>query len=412
MDSVTRAISGLVVTEHELEVPLDHARPGGETITVFAREVADPDGRDRPFLLFLQGGPGFEATRPTGAPLSPGWLGRALKDHRVLLLDQRGTGRSTPVGTLPGITPEAQAAYLTHFRADAIVRDAELVREALGGERWSVLGQSFGGFTTLAYLSQAPGGVREAFFTGGLPPVGRHPDEVYRATYARVLERNRRYYARYPEDRARVLAVHERLAAQDVRLPAGDRLTGPRFRQAGYLLGQGTGAERLHHLVELPPDSPAFLHDVQEVIAFARNPIYAILHESSYADGGVTGWSAQRTLPDAYADAPELFTGEHVYPWLFEDMGALAPLRQAAGLLAAHEWPRLYDAEVLRANEVPAAAAIYVEDLYVERAFSEETAELVAGLRPWITNEYEHDALRVDGARVLDRLIDLARGRA
>ena len=56
---VTRRTPGLVLTEHELAVPLDHARPDGEQITVFAREVAEPDGRDRPFLVFLQGGPGL-----------------------------------------------------------------------------------------------------------------------------------------------------------------------------------------------------------------------------------------------------------------------------------------------------------------------------------------------------------------
>src|ERR687885_669459 len=89
---------GLVLTEHEVSVPLDHAAPDGERITVFAREVADPDGRERPFLVFLQGGPGFEAPRPTRVPSSPGWLDRALSEFRVLLLDQRGTGRSTPFG--------------------------------------------------------------------------------------------------------------------------------------------------------------------------------------------------------------------------------------------------------------------------------------------------------------------------
>src|SRR4051794_174913 len=134
---------GLVLTEHELEVPLDHAAPAGERITVFAREVADPDGLDRPFLVFLQGGPGFEANRPADSS-TPGWLPRALKDFRVLLLDQRGTGRSTPVGELPGRTPHEQADYLAHFRADSIVRDAEHIRDALGAGRWSILGQSFG----------------------------------------------------------------------------------------------------------------------------------------------------------------------------------------------------------------------------------------------------------------------------
>ena len=72
--------------------------------------------------------------------------------------------------------------------------------------------------------------------------------------------------------------------------------------------------------------------------------------------------------PGDFDEQPELFTGEHIFPWMFEDYGALAPAREAADELAAHEWPRLYDPEVLAANEVPIAAAIYTEDLYVERA--------------------------------------------
>ena len=50
--------------------------------------------------------------------------------------------------------------------------------------------------------------------------------------------------------------------------------------------------------------------------------------------------------------------------------------------------------------------------MYVERVFSEETAAWIRGARAWITNEYEHNGLRVDGSRILGRLIDLARGRA
>ena len=406
---VTRHVPGLVLTEHEVRVPLDHGDPDGPQLTVFAREVGDPDGRDRPFLLYLEGGPGTEAPRPARHPTSPGWLDRALQDFRVVLLDQRGTGRSTPVGAaaLAGRTPQEQAAYLTHFRADAIVRDAEALRAALGSPPWSVLGQSFGGFTLLTYLSLAPEGLREALFTGGLPPIGRHPDEVYRATFARVQERCRRYFERYPEDRARVVAAAELAPV----LASGDRLSHARLRQAGHLLGMSGGAERLHGILELPPGSPAFAHDI-EVPPFARNPIYAILHEASYADGHATRWSAQRTLPAAYAGDPALLTGEHVFPWMFEELGTLRPLREAAGLLAEHPWPRLYDADVLARNTVPAAAVIYAEDLYVERAFSEETAAAVRGLRPWVTSEYEHDGLRADGERILGRLLDLARGRA
>jgi pimeloyl-ACP methyl ester carboxylesterase len=410
LPEVRYRVPGATLTEREHSVPLDHTRPDGAHITVFTREVAAPDGADRPYLVFLQGGPGFEAVRPTSPPT--GWMKRAIEDYRVLLLDQRGTGRSTPVGAqIPGDSPEAQASYLTHFRADSIVRDAERIRQDLGIERWSVLGQSFGGFTSMTYLSIAPEGLREAFITGGLAPIGRLVDDVYGATYRRLIKANRRYFDRYPDDRARVGEILRRLETEEVRLPSGDRLTGRRFRQLGMWLGDSAGFEHLHHVVELPFGSLAFLHDAEAGVRFDRNPIYATLHESSYADGVVTRWSSHRLLPDEVVEEG-YFTAEHVYPWMWEDYGGLRAQRAAAELLAEQPWPALYDAERLRRNEVPVAATIYVNDLFVERDFAEETAAGIRGLRSWQTDEFEHNGLRADGERVLGRLIDLVRGRA
>jgi pimeloyl-ACP methyl ester carboxylesterase len=409
--TTTFKIPGLVLTDHVLQLPLDHGQPDGETIEVFAREVAAPEGRDRPFLVFLQGGPGFEAPRPTGNPRGPAFLDRALRDYRMLMLDQRGAGRSTPIGFVPG-TPAEQAEYLANFRADSIVRDCEVVREALGSPPWSVLGQSFGGMCVTSYLSLAPEGLREAFLTGGLPVLGPRIDDVYRVTYGIMLERCRRYYEQFPEDRERVRRLVAHLDAEDVRDPSGDRLTSRRLRTLGNKLGMSDGPEELHYVLERPVDSSAFLHDAGNTLSFTRNPIYAILHEAGWADGGATRWSAERLRPAVYDEQPELLTGEHVFPWLFEDLGALAPLREAAGLLAEREWPRLYDEDVLAANEVPAAAAVYTGDPYVPRVFSEETAPRVRGLRTWVTSEYEHNGLRADGDRILSRLIDLVRGRA
>src|SRR5262245_27410509 len=408
--TATYHVPGAILTEREHTVPLDHGAPDARTITVFTREVADPDGAERPYLLFLQGGPGFEATRPTSPP--SGWMKRALADYRVLLLDQRGTGRSTPVGAaIPGDTPQQQAEYLSHFRADAIVRDAELIRKELGVDRWSVLGQSFGGFASMTYLSIAPDGLREAFITGGLSPIGRPVDDIYGATYVRLVEKNRAYFERYPGDRARLRDILRRLDAEDVRLPAGDRLTTRRFRQLGLALGDSAGFENLHHLRELPFGSAAFLHDAEAGVRFGRNPLYATLHESSYADGVATRWSAARLLPDEIT-AEGYFTAEHVFPWMWDDYAALRPHKAVADLIAEHAWPRLYDADQLRRNTVPVAATIYVNDLYVERAFADETASAIRGLRAWVTNELEHNGLRADGERVLGKLIDLVRGRA
>ena len=63
-------------------------------------------------------------------------------------------------------------------------------------------------------------------------------------------------------------------------------------------------------------------------------------------------------------------------------------------------------------HTLQATRGLYLDDLYVPRELSEETAAQVRGLRAWRTDEYEHNGLRADGARILGRLLDLARGRA
>jgi hypothetical protein len=146
------------------------------------------------------------------------------------------------------------------------------------------------------------------------------------------------------------------------------------------------------------------------------------MHEASYAQGAPTRWSAQRIRaefgefdPAAALDGggPLLFTGEMIYPWMFETDPALRPLRGAADALAERAgWPALYDAARLAANEVPVAAAVYEGDMYVPAEFSLPTAQAIRGLKAWVTGEYEHDGLRVSDGAVLDRLIALSRGTA
>ncbi len=428
MRLTTHRLPGLVLTDHKFTVPLNHALPGGEQIAVFAREVvaADKERADVPWLVFFQGGPGYEAPRPAG---KTGWLKRALQEYRVLLLDQRGTGRSTAVNyqTLARFaTPQAQADYLKHFRADAIVQDAEWIRRELLGqdEPWSVLGQSYGGFCLVHYLSVAPAGLKEAILTGGLPPLDRSPDDVYRATYCRAIQRNRRYYDRYPDDAERSWQIADFLATQDVRLPNGDRLSPRRFQQLGASFGASTGFERVHYLIEEAFVNGAtgrelgysFLRGVEKAFDFETNPIYAILHESIYCQETASNWSAERVRAeypefDISPGSPVFFTGEMIYPWMFDEYKYLRPLKEAAHILATYDgWPRLYDAAALRASAVPCVAAMYYDDMYVERTLSEETAQTIQGIRLWVTNEYEHDGLRTKGEAVLNRLLGMLHG--
>jgi pimeloyl-ACP methyl ester carboxylesterase len=421
--------AGTVLTDRTFSVPLDHARPGGEQIEVFAREVVAADGKsgDLPWLVFLQGGPGFGAPRPAGRE---SWLDRALRDFRVLLLDQRGTARSTPANrqTLARLGhAKAQAGYLAHFRADSIVADAELIRpQVTGGAPWAVLGQSFGGFCTVSYLSTAPGGLSEAFITGGLPGLTASADEVYRLTYREVAAKCRAHYERYPMDVAQAQRVARTLAASPAVLPSGGALTVGRFQSLGHVLGSSTGSDTLHYLLEDPfagaELNDDFLYRAEALLSYACAPLYAVVHELCYAQGGPTRWAAQRVRaefaefsPAAAIDGgePLLFTGEMVYPWAFELDPALRPLAGAAELLAQRDgWPALYDPAQLERNEVPVAAAVYFNDMYVPRELSLQTAAAIRGLRPWVTSEYEHDGLRVSEGAVLDRLMAMARGAA
>ncbi|KOV96675.1 alpha/beta fold hydrolase [Streptomyces sp. NRRL B-3648] len=422
---------GVVLTDRRFTVPLDHADPGGETIELYAREAvaSDKAGQDLPWLVYLQGGPGFGANRFVGRQA---WLDRALKEYRVLLLDQRGTGRSTPATrqTLPlRGGPAAQADYLTRFRADSIVRDCEAIRSRVtGGAPWTVLGQSFGGFCTVSYLSLAPEGIDTAIVTGGLPSLHAHADDVYRAAYPRVERKVTAHYARYPQDVERARRIADHLLTHDVVLPNGYRFTVEAFQSLGLMLGTSDGSHRLHHLLEdafvaTPAGlelSDAFQEQAQSLLSYASHPLYALVHESIYGlDARPTAWAAERVRAEfpqfdaakaLTGDGPVLFTGETVHPWMFETDPALRPLRETAGLLAARtDWRPLYDPARLAANEVPVAAAVYHDDMYVDTAHSLETAATIRGLRPWVTNEYEHDGLRAGAPRVLDRLLALVR---
>lgn len=414
------------LTDHVFTVPLDHDDPAGPAIEVYAREAVDPAQRAQklPWLLYLQGGPGGKSPRPLGA--TPGWLAHALQTHRVLLLDQRGTGRSTPITAAAAArfpTGHSLARHLALHRADSIVRDAELIRQALcGDEPWETIGQSYGGFLTLTYLSQAPEGLRACYITGGLPGLDASADDVYARTLPRIAAKNVEFYRRHPQHRQTVRRIADLLTAYDVRLPDGDRLTPERFRLLGLAFGMGDGFDRVHYLLEDALDefgrlTDVFLHQVLQQTGFVENPLFVVLQEACYGhDGKPTSWAAERALtasPEFAADAdPLLFTGETMFPWMLRQIRGLRPFAEAADLLTAKtDWPTLYDPRRLAANPVPVAAVIYHDDMYVDAELSLQTLRNLGSARAWITNEWEHDGVTASGGAVLARLMDMAAGR-
>lgn len=423
---------------HSADVAESHPR-AQQTITVFAREVIDISSQpttsvdQRPFMVYLQGGPGGASPRPTS---DSGWVAELAQTHRVILLDQRGTGNSTPLTarTLTALgSVEQQAEYAELFRADSIVADAEVVRDFLTegrvDRRWSTMGQSFGGFLTLSYLSFAPDSLKDSRMTAGLAPIRAHIDDVYRSTYARTQARNEEFFGWYPEDAALANQIAEHLTTHSEKMPTGERLTPERFQMLGSYLGGNGRIHQLHYILQSAFAeghshlSEQFIRDTADCVSFLGSPIYALLHEAIYADGPATpsenlalspspaptNWAAQRIATELTQFAPDasqlLFTGEHTFDWYFEQDPALTPLADVAHVLAEKDdWGRLYDHNQLARNEVPLVAAAYVPDIYVDYAHSMRTADFVANTRTWSSTTHHHDGLGADGATILGHL--------
>lgn len=412
--------AGLHYTPFTFTVPLDYQNKSKGTIEVFARSVclAGEEDSAKPWLVYLQGGPGFPSPRPNG---NSGWIKRALQQYRVLLLDQRGTGNSSVINhqTLAHLTPQQQAEYLSHFRADNIVRDAEFIRQQFGVEKWSILGQSFGGFCSLTYLSMFPDSLLQSYITGGVPSVSRHPDDVYEATFKRTMEKNQAFFQQFPKAQQLCQNIANHLLEHEEYLPNGQRFTVEQFQQIGINFGVSDTFLPTYYwlesaLIEVngkPQLRYEFLSDMLAQQNFQTNPIYAILHESIYCQGFASDWSAHRVRQSHQAFNYEkgksfYFTGEMVFPWMFDQYVNLKPLKEAAELLAIkNDWSPLYDESQLKENKVPVSCAVYADDMFVEMDISRETLSLMPNSKAWITNEYEHNGLRADGERILDTLI-------
>ena len=227
-----------------------------------------------------------------------------------------------------------------------------------------------------------------------------------------MIGKSEAHYRAFPGDREKMRRLAELAGTgEGLALPGGARATAERVRLLGHFLGTSDGPEKLHYLLDLDPASAAFRHDLAAALPFSgRNPLYSIIHESCWADGAVTNWAARRAMPDEVREDFTLLAGEHAGPESVHEDPELTPFAEVAELVAAQQWPRLYDVAALEAADVRGAAAVYFDDAYVPVEHSLATVEHLSGVKPWVTNEYEHNGLRADGYRVLDRLIGLARG--
>jgi pimeloyl-ACP methyl ester carboxylesterase len=175
-----------------IERPLDPAAPSGTRIEVHYAVLPALARHKKPDpVFFFAGGPGQSAIELAGT-LSRG-LARLGQRRDLVLIDQRGTGRSAPLECKPTPPtaplaegqPERQFARLEacraalaqlphgdlrHYTTWVAMQDADAVRRALGAERINLVGASYGTRAALEYLRQFPQAVRRVVLDGVAPP--------------------------------------------------------------------------------------------------------------------------------------------------------------------------------------------------------------------------------------------------
>ncbi|TVY44549.1 Proline iminopeptidase, partial [Lachnellula occidentalis] len=434
------------VSEIFFRVPLDYSDLSRGTLGLFARGVTkherptNPeekvDKSQKPWLLWLQGGPGKNCQPPERQAVTRKFLERG---YQVLYLDQRGTGLSDPITAetlaLEG-NAQKQADFLKLFRADNIVRDCEAIRPILTEgypsllKKWTIWGQSFGGYCALTYLSFYPEGLLEVFISAGVPPIDGTAETVYTATYPRMIKRNQIYYEKYPED---VESVHNLASYLEstggVKLPAGGTLTYQRFLQLGLSFGASGGIDTVHNIVlRMTTDLARYkfitrptLSDIEAIGGYDDHVIYSLLREAEYCNGTVSGWAAERvgrsikqfswvsassstTSKSNLPEAPLHFSGGMVFPHMFKNFSGIDKLGEVADILARVEWPELYDKAQLAKNEVPLYSATYVDDCIIDFNLAQETMSKIKNCKQFITNTMYHDGVRSKTAEVLEGL--------
>lgn len=128
--------------EGTVERPVD---PHSEASTqhIAYAEYGNPEGIP---ALFIHGGPGGGTSAKEACFFNP-------DKYRIVLIDQRGCGKSTPHLADPEITIDAELSVNT---TSELIGDIEAIRETLGIDKWVVFGGSWGSTLSLAYTQAHP----------------------------------------------------------------------------------------------------------------------------------------------------------------------------------------------------------------------------------------------------------------
>jgi len=180
----------------------------GDGQLVYWETCGNPDGKP---VVFLHGGPGGGCTPRHRRLFDPA-------AYRIVLLDQRGCGRSTPHVSDPAVDLGTNTTW-------HLVADLERLREHLGVERWQVFGGSWGSTLALAYAETHPERVTELVLRGIFTLRRRELEWYYQGPAGMLFpEKWAEFLAPVPEDERDdlITAYHRLLNHPDpqIRVPA------------------------------------------------------------------------------------------------------------------------------------------------------------------------------------------------
>ncbi|MDW8312639.1 MAG: alpha/beta fold hydrolase [Burkholderiales bacterium] len=235
----------------QLEVPADHAVPDGAKLKIHVALIPSLARRKAPDpVVLLAGGPG-QAASDLGRLVQALHILRRSRD--IVLVDQRGTGKTNTLGCAPLDTLKREdwddlrrldEAFVQRewkqclatlrgdprvHRTDDYVADLESVRKALGIRQWNLWGGSYGSRVALRYLKRHPEAIRTAVLDGVAPTAVQIPEDLLAESSA-LLDRAFADCAASPSCNAAhpdLAARYERLIERLARTPLKIRETHP-----------------------------------------------------------------------------------------------------------------------------------------------------------------------------------------
>ncbi|WP_300319954.1 alpha/beta hydrolase [Idiomarina sp.] len=232
-----------------VQVPENYEKPQGKQIGLhYAVLPAIQEGAKPDPMLILAGGPGQAATEL--APMISRMFDKVRQKRDILLIDQRGTGKSHPLECdisrpdelirsdddqdLAELTEDCLQKYsdtdTTQYHTVNAVKDFERVREHLGVQQLNLYGGSYGTRVGLTYLREAPESVRTATLDAVAPPqvvigpFGQHGAQAFEAML-KNCEEQAACQEQFPNLEQDYFDVMSALEKQDVLLDTHDPLS-------------------------------------------------------------------------------------------------------------------------------------------------------------------------------------------